>query len=223
MKNILISLGLAAVVGFSASGVEIKKQSFFRGDTTNIALYAWCGSPQFGGTGTTTTWTTTATNGIVFYTADGTMRWPLSATNVSWIPVSTNAVYTNATAGWNWTTVNTNVLNGFPWAFPKIGTLTDGNVSPSTIYVTVVGTNAAMNSVLGVTVYPTMDGVTYDSTHSFAFTVTATGVTPVTIITNVPSWMQCFKAFIPVVTLTTNTTTAGWLQVQQFGLCQAAP
>lgn len=73
------------------------------------------------------------------------------------------------------------------------------NIVPShqQIFVKLVGINAAANSAVTFTMFPVPDGTTEcnAAATTFTFAVTANGTTPVTLVTNIPSylWTGCAK------------------------------
>jgi hypothetical protein len=231
MKKLLFVLALVAT--FAASGADFKLSSLFGPGVTNVAFWGvdavGSRTNSFAGQKIWFTQMGTnnldyVTNGIVYHTSDGAIRYPLSLTNI----LATRLYIDTTTNRTEWTNVVVgSIANGYPFAPANMVPLLDGGVSPGAFYATVCGTNALAVGTVAFELVGSTDGKYYCNQGAPHFTTTAitcTGVTPVTLITNLPSTWQCMKYIaIRSILVGTNAPGAGWTYIPAMGISQAVP
>lgn len=218
MRKLLVLLALIAATVASAQTPSHRTVSFFGPAVTNVSVRASC-TNGVGQTGTTFAYTQTSTNNLLYYTGDGIAHQVLSSTNFVFVGTNAGLAYfTN-------TVVNTNVLNGYPWGVAMTEPKADGDFLPTSLSITVCGTNSGMTGTASFVFEGSQNKKYWQGSSTnvlFNPQVILSGTTPSTLITNFPSTFSTIKYWrLQSVTVTTNT--GGYLQIPDMSLNYFAP
>jgi hypothetical protein len=136
--------------------------------------------------------------------------------NTNWIPVAvTNSVGQYFVT--NWALAQSQYPN---WMYPATTNLYPAFAASATNVVTVSLYRVASTTANGGSTGPTIQIA--ETTPSFTFTVTATGITPICVITNLPAtYLQGAKQVYATVTATANSASNGnGILLNQLGVIQ---
>lgn len=162
-------------------------------------------------------------NAAVVITLGNTNLLPIAVTNSvgQWFIPSMPYTTNYATAAWatTWPLAPSPAPN---WMYPATTNIYPAFTATATNLITVTLYRSAWSNPSEATTGPKV--YTWETTSSFSFSVNANGVTPVTVLTNLPAaWLLGARHVYATVTANNVTANTSGVLINQLGIVQPQP